>query len=219
MIYPLTGFKIAGVIWYQGESNVGSSVYDKTFSALITSWRKLWKSDFPFYYVQIAPYNYGENHFGGAIIRDAQRKVLQEVPNTGMAMTSDISPIDNIHPKDKKSVGTRLANLALANTYKTNTALVNGPLYKGIKIEKNKVVVSFDFADGLHFSNTKVNQFEMAGADGIFYEAEATLKNNTVVLQSDKVKNPVKVRYAWKNNAQSQLFNKANLSASSFISE
>ena len=219
MIYPLINFKIAGVIWYQGESNVGSPVYDKTFSALITSWRKLWKSDFPFYYVQIAPYNYGENHFGGAFIRDAQRKVLQQVPNTGMAMTSDISPIDDIHPKDKKSVGTRLANLALANTYKTNTELVNGPLYTGIKIEKNKVVVSFDFAEGLHFSNIKSNQFEMAGVDGIFYEATAAIKNNTVVLQSDKVKNPVKVRYAWKNNAQSQLFNKANLPASSFISE
>jgi sialate O-acetylesterase len=219
MIFPLTGFKIAGVIWYQGESNVGSSVYDKTFSALITSWRKLWKSDFPFYYVQIAPYNYGENHFGGAIIRDAQRKVLQEVPNTGMAMTSDISPIDDIHPKDKKSVGTRLANLALVNTYKTNAALVNGPLYKGIKIDKNKVLVAFDFADGLHFSNLKSNQFELAGADGIFYEAVATIKNSTVILQSDKVKNPVKVRYAWKNNAQSQLFNKANFPASSFISE
>ena len=134
-------------------------------------------------------------------------------------MTSDISPIDDIHPKDKKSVGTRLANLALVNTYKTNTALVNGPLYKGIKIDKNKVVVSFDFADGLHFSNIKSNQFEMAGADGVFYEAVAIIKNNTVVIKSDKVKMPVKVRFAWKNNDKSGLFNKANLPASSFISE
>lgn len=219
MIYPLTNFKIAGVIWYQGESNVGSPVYDKTFSALITSWRKLWNTDFPFYYVQIAPYKYGENHFGGAVIRDAQRKVLQEVPNTGMAITSDISPIDDIHPKDKKSVGTRLANLALFNTYKTNTNLVNGPLYKAIQIDKNKVIVSFDFAEGLHFTHTKTNQFELAGTDGVFYEAVAVIKNNTVILQSNQVKNPVKVRFAWKNTDQSQLFNKANLPASSFISE
>ncbi|HQF47413.1 MAG TPA: sialate O-acetylesterase [Flavobacterium alvei] len=219
MIYPLTNFKIAGVIWYQGESNVGSPVYDKTFSALITSWRKLWNTDFPFYYVQIAPYKYGENHFGGAVIRDAQRKVLQEVPNTGMAITSDISPIDDIHPKDKKSVGTRLANLALFNTYKTNTNLVNGPLYKAIQIDKNKVIVSFDFAEGLHFTHTKTNQFELAGIDSVFYEAIAVIKNNTVILQSDKVKNPVKVRFAWKNTDQSQLFNKANLPASSFLSE
>jgi sialate O-acetylesterase len=219
MIYPLIGFKIAGVLWYQGESNVGSSVYDKTFSSLITSWRKLWKSDFPFYYVQIAPYKYGEDHFGGAIIRDAQRKVLQEVPNTGMALTSDISPIDDIHPKDKKTVGTRLANLALANTYKTNSALVNGPLYKGIKIEKNKIVVSFEFADGLHFSNSKFNQFEIAGIDGIFYEAKAVIQKNNIFLHSDKVKIPVKARFAWKNTDQSNLFNKANLPASSFITE
>lgn len=219
MIYPLVGFKIAGVIWYQGESNVGSVVYDKTFSALITSWRKLWKDNFPFYYVQIAPYQYGENHFGGAEIRNAQRKVLQEVSNTGMVVTSDISTIDDIHPKDKKTVGVRLANLALANTYKTSYDVVNGPLYKGIKIEKNKVLVYFDFANGLHFSNNKSNQFELAGADGVFYEAVAKIKNNAIVLQSDKVKSPIKVRYSWKNTDQSNLFNKENLAASTFITK
>ena len=219
MIYPLAGFKIAGVIWYQGESNVGSTVYDKTFSALITSWRKLWNYEFPFYYVQIAPYKYGENHFGGVEIRNAQRKVLQEVPNTGMAITSDISLIDDIHPKDKKSVGTRLANLALVNTYKTNSDVVNGPLYKAINIDKNKVVVAFDNADGLHFTTKKSNQFEIAGNDNVFYEAEAAIKKNTVILKSDKVKHPVKVRFAWTNTAQSELFNKANLPASSFVSE
>ena len=219
MIYPLTKFKIAGALWYQGESNVGSTVYDKTLSGLITSWRKLWKYDFLFYYVQIAPYKYGEDHFGGSVIRDAQRKVLQEVPNTGMVVTSDISPIDDIHPKDKKSVGIRLANLALANTYKANTALVNGPLYKGISIEKNKITATFDYAEGLYFKDKKADLFEVAGADNVFYKANAVIKNNTVVLQSDKVKAPVKVRYAWKNTDQATLFNKANLPASSFITE
>jgi sialate O-acetylesterase len=219
MIYPLAKFKITGALWYQGESNVGSTVYDKTLSGLITSWRKLWKYDFPFYYVQIAPYKYGEDHFGGSVIRDAQRKVLQEVPNTGMIVTSDISPIDDIHPKDKKSVGIRLANLALANTYKTNTALVNGPLYKGTSIEKNKITATFDYAEGLYFKDKKADLFEVAGADNVFYKANAVIKNNTVVLQSDKVKAPVKVRYAWKNTDQAKLFNKANLPASSFITE
>lgn len=219
MIYPLTKFKIAGALWYQGESNVGSTVYDKTLSGLITSWRKLWNYDFPFYYVQIAPYKYGEDHFGGSVIRDAQRKVLQEVPNTGMIVTSDISTAADIHPKDKKSVGIRLANLALANTYKTNTALVNGPLYKGISIEKNKITATFDYAEGLYFKDKKADLFEVAGADNVFYKANAVIKNNTVVLQSDKVKAPVKVRYAWKNTDQASLFNKANLPASSFITE
>lgn len=219
MIYPLAKFKIAGVLWYQGESNVGSSVYDKTFSALITSWRELWNYEFPFYYVQIAPYNYGENHFGGVEIRNAQRKVLQEVPNTGMALTSDIAPTDDIHPKDKKSVGVRLANLALANTYKTNSNLVNGPLYKAITINSNNVSVYFDCADGLYFKDKKNNQFEIAGADNVFYTASANIKNNVVHLKSAKVLHPVKVRFAWKNTAQSGLFNKANLPASSFVTE
>jgi sialate O-acetylesterase len=219
MIYPLTKLKIAGVIWYQGESNVGSQVYDKTFSALITSWRKLWDYEFPFYYVQIAPYQYGENHFGGVEVRNAQRKVMQEVSNTGMVMTSDISPIDDIHPKDKKSVGLRLANLALVNTYKTNSDVVDGPLYKGISIEKNKVIVTFNNAEGLYFKTKKSNQFEIAGDDNVFYEADATIKKNNVILKSDKVAHPIKVRFAWTNTAQSTLFNKVNLPASSFVSE
>jgi sialate O-acetylesterase len=219
MIHPLIGFKIAGVLWYQGESNVGSSVYEKTFSTLIRSWRELWNDEFPFYYVQIAPYKYGENHFGGAIIRDAQRKVQQQISNTGMVMTSDISTIDDIHPKNKKSVGIRLANLALTNTYYTNTDIVNGPLYKNIKIEKNKIFVYFDYSQGLYFSDKKSSQFEIAGVDNVYYEANALIRNNSVILKSEKVKHPVKVRFSWKNTAQSNLFNKSNLPASSFITE
>ena len=218
MINPLVGYKIAGTIWYQGESNVGSNIYDKTFSTLISSWRTLWKDDFPFYFVQIAPYQYGENHFGGAEVRDFQRRILQ-LPKTGMVVTSDISPTDDIHPKDKKSVGIRLANLALSNQYKTRNDLVNGPLFKDIKIEKNKVFVNFDYSDGLYFKDKKSNQFEVAGVDGVFHQAKAEIKNNQVILQYKEVKNPIKVRFAWTNTAQSQLFNKANLPASSFISE
>ena len=218
MIHPFVGYKIAGTIWYQGESNVGSTIYDKTFASLISSWRTLWKEDFPFYYVQIAPYQYGENHFGGAEVRDFQRRTLQ-LPKTGMVVTSDISPTDDIHPKDKKSVGIRLANLALNNHYKTRNELVNGPLFKDIKIDKNRVLVNFDYSDGLYFKDKKNNQFEIAGADGVFFQAKAVIKNNQVILQSSKVKNPAKVRFAWANTAQSQLFNKANLPASTFISE
>ncbi len=219
MIHPLVGFGIAGVIWYQGESNVGAENYTQTFSALITSWRSLWKKEFPFYFAQIAPFNYGPNHFGGAEVRDAQRKTLKAVSNTGMAVTSDISPIDDIHPKDKKNVGIRLANLALVTTYKTNTNMVNGPLFKQIKTDKNKAIVYFDYADGLYFKNKNNTQFEVAGQDGTFYPAQASIKGTTVIVQSDKVNMPVKVRFAWKNTDQSALFNKANLPASSFISE
>lgn len=127
MIYPLIGYNIAGALWYQGEANVGAFNYDKTLEALIKSWRIKWEKDFPFYYVQIAPYDYGKDHFGGVEIRDAQRKVLDIVSSTGMVVISDVSPTDDIHPKDKKPVGVRLANLALADYYKTYFKEVNGP--------------------------------------------------------------------------------------------
>ena len=219
MIYPFVGFKIAGTLWYQGESNVGSEVYNKTLSALITSWRKGWQDDFPFYYVQIAPFKTGSNNFSNVTLRNSQRKLLKEINNTGMVVISDVSDTIDIHPKDKKSVGIRLANLALANTYKTNSNLVNGPIFKEIKIDKNKVTVSFDYADGLYFKDKITKQFEIAGADGTFYPAEASIKNNQVIVTSKKVPNPVKVRFAWGNTIQSDLFNKANLPASCFISE
>jgi sialate O-acetylesterase len=219
MIHPFIGFKMAGVLWYQGESNVGSTVYDQTLSALIASWRKAWKFDFPFYYVQIAPYDDGHQHFASVEIRNAQRKVLQQTKNTGMVVISDVGDIKDIHPKDKKSVGVRLANLALSATYKTNSNLVNGPLFNEIKIDKNKIYITFDFAEGLYFKYKNNQQFEVAGADGIFHTAKAVLKNNQVIVYSKNVKEPVKVRFAWQNQAESELFNQANLPASSFVSE
>lgn len=218
MIYPLVGYKIKGVLWYQGESNVGASNYHKTFTALINSWRELWKEDFPFYFVQIAPYKNGEDRYSSVKIRDFQRRTLA-LPNTAMVVTSDISTTDDIHPKNKKDVGVRLANLALTNIYKTNTSLVNGPIYRSIQIKKGKISVYFDSADGLYFKDPKANQFEIAGVDNIFYPAKASIQKNIVLLSSEKVKNPIKVRFAWHNEAQSQLFNKANLPATSFISE
>jgi sialate O-acetylesterase len=198
---------------------VVSLVYDKTLAALITSWRKVWNEEFPFYFVQIAPYKTGSNNFSNVTVRNSQRKILKEVPKTGMVLTSDISDTIDIHPKNKKAVGIRLANLALAEVYKTNSNMVNGPLFKDIKIEKNKAVVSFDFAEGLYFKNKISNQFEVAGADGIFYPAEASIKNNEVILVSKKVVAPAKVRFAWGNTIQPDLFNKANLPASCFTSE
>lgn len=218
MINPLVGYKIAGVIWYQGESNVGSTVYEETFGTLIKVWRNLWKGQFPFYYAQIAPFVCGENNFSSVIIRNAQRKVLH-LPNTGMVVTSDISTTDDVHPKDKKPVGVRLANLALANVYKTTSALASGPLFKTFKVEKHKLTVVFEYAEGLYFKDHQINQFEIAAKDGIFYPADAKIIKDTIELHSSKVSNPDKVRFAWGNTAQSNLFNKANLPASSFISE
>lgn len=219
MINPLVGYKIRGVLWYQGESNVGSTIYDKTFTTLISSWRNLWKENFPFYFVQIAPYKIENDNYSSVQIRNFQRKTLSLLPNTQMAITSDISTTDDIHPKDKKSVGVRLANLALSNIYNAYSKLANGPLFKEIKVEKDKIFVHFDYADGLYFKDSKSNQFEVAGADNIFFPAVATIKKNTVILSCKNVRKPSRVRFAWKNESQSQLFNNANLPASSFISE
>ncbi len=218
MINPLIDYTIAGALWYQGEANVGSNNYTHTLTALIKSWRDLWKNDFPFYIVQIAPYQYGENNFNGAIIRDAQRIVSMEIPNTDMVVTSDISTIDDIHPKDKKTVGIRLANLALTKHYKKNNDLVNGPSFKKISVTKNKVNVYFDYAEGLYFSNKQL-LFEVAGDDGEFYHAKAKIFKETIKVSSKKVKHPTKVRFAWGNTVQSNLFNKANLPASTFITK
>lgn len=217
MINPLIGYKMAGVIWYQGESNVGSTVYEKTFATLIQTWRELWKDSFPFYYAQIAPFQSGENHFCGVEIRNAQRKVLQ-LPNTAMVVTSDISTIDDIHPKNKKAVGVRLANLALVNIYKTTSVIASGPLFRSVMTKKGKLVLNFDFAKGLKFKGNS-NQFEIAGKDGIYYPAQAKIVKETIELQSEQVEHPQKVRFAWGNTAQSNLFNEADLPASSFESE
>tara|TARA_R110002050_G_scaffold196426_2_gene331330 strand:- start:22296 stop:23669 length:1374 start_codon:yes stop_codon:yes gene_type:complete len=218
MIHPLKGYTIAGALWYQGESNVGSSVYDKTLAALIKSWRELWNKNFPFYFVQIAPYNYGENHFGGVVIRDAQRKVINQVPNTEMVVISDVSPTDDIHPKDKKSVGNRLANLALKKQYHIIDDLVESPNFSNAVFKKNKVILSFKNAKGLYLKD-KQSLFEVASDDQQFYPANMKLKNETIMVSSKKVKAPKYVRFAWNNTSISNLFNEADLPLSSFTTK
>jgi sialate O-acetylesterase len=218
MISPMVQFHIAGVLWYQGEANtVNAYAYKELLSGLINSWRSRWGYDFPFYFAQIAPYKY-ENPFEGVVVRDAQRKVL-EVLNTGMIILSDIGDTTNIHPKNKQDVGLRFANLALNRYYKTIKIEDSGPLFKEMVIEKNKAIISFDHSEGLHMVGNRLTCFEIAGSDDIFYQASAKIKDQKVVVQSDKVKVPVKVRFAWSNTATPNLFNSANLPASCFIAD
>ena len=219
MINPFVGYKLAGAIWYQGETNVGSDIYNKTLGGLIQSWREEWKDDFPFYLVQIAPYEYGGDHTGGVKIRDAQRRVIKEIPKTGMVVIGDVSPIEDIHPRDKRTVGERLAKLALKEHYGIDTGTVYGPLYKSIVIDQDKAIVTFDYAEGLHFSGKTSTLFEIAGSDGKYYPARAIIKNNMIIVSSKKVKHPVSVRYAWADTIRPDLFNKAKLPASSFITQ
>jgi sialate O-acetylesterase len=218
MISPMIHFRIAGVLWYQGEANtINAYAYKEILSDLIKSWRGGWGYDFPFYFAQIAPYKYG-NPFEGVEVRDAQRRVL-EVANTGMVVLSDIGDTTDIHPKNKLDAALRFANLALNRYYKTIKIEDSGPLFKTMVIDKNKAIISFDHSEGLHVVGDKIGCFEIAGADKIFYPADARIKDQQVEVKSDKVKIPVAVRFAWTNTATPNLFNGANLPASCFTSE
>jgi len=150
MINPIKDFRIAGVLWYQGESNVANTEsYEELFSSMIRSWRESWGYDFPFYYVQIAPFNYSTPE-KGVEVRDAQRRTMT-VPNTGMVVVSDICTIDDIHPTNKQDVGLRLAKLALNRHYGVFEGTVDGPLFKEITISGKKVKVVFENAEGLFY--------------------------------------------------------------------
>ncbi len=219
MIYPIIPYNLAGVLWYQGETNTANpDEYPHVFSTLIKDWRTSWQQDFPFYYAQIAPYNYGDNNDNGVKVRDAQRKTLT-IPNTGMVFTGDVGNFENIHPRDKKTVGVRFANLALKETYGKFTNEVYGPLVEKVYEERKYVVVEFSHAEGLYFKDKKDLQFEIAGKDLNFQPVKAKLKGNRIFLKKNKLKQPKYVRYAWKNAIVPNLFNKANLPASSFMME
>jgi sialate O-acetylesterase len=222
MIHPLVPYSIKGAIWYQGESNVGRGFeYRSLFPALINSWRTAWdQGDFPFYYVQIAPYVYWDEILSPAAeLREAQLRTMSH-PNTGMIVTTDIGNPVNIHPADKKSVGDRLALWAFARDYGMDSITYSGPIYKSIEIEGNKVRVSFEHAEnGLKSDGNTLTDFEVAGGDQMYYPASAQIEGLTVMVYSDKVNNPVAVRFGWSAIAEPNLFNTAGLPASPFRSD
>ncbi|MDZ7604479.1 MAG: sialate O-acetylesterase [Cyclobacteriaceae bacterium] len=175
MLAPIIPYAIAGAIWYQGEGNTANyEAYSTLFPAMIQNWRKEWNKDFPFYYVQIAPFRYGKTN-EGALIREAQLKSLS-TPNTGMVVVSDIGNIENIHPTNKTDVGKRLAGWALSKTYAKEGITYSGPVYKSIAIEKNKIRIFFDFAEkGLIKKGDSLTHFQIAGEDKKFVDATAVI--------------------------------------------
>jgi sialate O-acetylesterase len=214
MVAPVIPFTIRGVIWYQGESNADNpGLYAKLFPDMIRNWREDWGlGDFPFYFVQISAH-YQQN----PMIREAQLKTMLTVPNTGMVVTLDVSDSLDIHPRDKKTVGERLALWALSETYHQPGIVYSGPIYRNMKIEGNSIRIFFDHTgSGLAAKNGRLDLFEIAGEDGIFVPAKARIDNNTVVVSSDRVQNPVAVRYAWLNYMVPDLFDREGLPASSF---
>ncbi|MDH5399838.1 MAG: sialate O-acetylesterase [Cyclobacteriaceae bacterium] len=218
MIAPITDFRIAGVIWYQGESNTHDAIgYRKLFPKLIQNWRELWSLDLPFYFVQIAPFKYGDDNVNGALVRESQLLSFRNTKKTGIVVVSDIGNTENIHPTNKQDVGARLGNWALANTYGKQGVSYSGPLYREMKVEKNKIRVSFDFAEnGLLVKGKTLTHFEIAGEDRKFYPARAKIEGSTIVVSAKAVKNPLAVRMGFYNTAEPNLFNQEGLPASSF---
>jgi len=219
MIHPLIPFKIKGAIWYQGESNVKApEQYHSLFPSLIQNWRAEWKQgDFPFYFVQIAPFHYKSNPMSAAFLREAQTMTLSE-PNTGMVVTMDLGDPTNIHPKRKKPVAHRLANLALANDYGHKNIQANSPLLKDHKISGSKIHLTFHHAEnGLTTSDEKTpSHFTIAGRDKKFHPAIAIIQGSQIIVSSPKVQSPLAVRHAWASDAEPNLTNKAGLPAPSF---
>jgi sialate O-acetylesterase len=217
MIAPITDFKIAGVIWYQGESNVETYyAYESLFTKMIGAWRKAWGFELPFYFVQIAPYKY-EQKLTGALLREAQTKAAN-YPNTGMVVVSDLVPdTNNIHPILKKEVALRLSNLALNKHYGMASLPWQSPSIASYRIEKNKIRIQFSNVDnGLMVKGNAVTCFELAGSDQHFFAATAKLEGNDLVVDSKDVPAPIAVRFGFNNTDRPNLFSKDGIPVNLF---
>ncbi len=223
MVNPLIPYAIEGVLWYQGEANVWrANQYKKAFPLMITDWRTKFKQgDFPFYFVQLSTFDEtGGNSKKGsrwAELREAQSETLK-LKNTGMAVTTDIGNAKDIHPTNKQDVGLRLAAIALNNVY-SKKQVFSGPTYKSQEIKGNQIILTFDnIGSGLSTpNNDELKGFEIAGADKVFHSAKAIIKDNKIIVSSDKVQNPIAVHYGWADDdTQINLFNKEKFPASPF---
>jgi sialate O-acetylesterase len=217
MIAPLTKFKIAGAIWYQGESNTQNyATYSRLMTKMIDSWRTAWGVTFPFYYVQIAPFAYG-NYNVCALIREQQTACLA-VSKTGMVVIHDlVDDVNNIHPAKKMEVANRLANLALSENYGVKGLIYKNPMYRGIIIEKNRIRVLFNNVEsGLMATSKDLNEFYLAGEDHKFLFASARIEGNTVVVWNKAIKNPVAVRFGFSNTTIPNLFSKDGMPVNMF---
>lgn len=220
MIHPFINFALAGVIWYQGETNrPWAAYYDKLMQRLITSWRARFARELPFYFVQIAPFNYtgGKDTFA-AQLREAQQMTADALPRTGMVIVSDlVDNINNIHPLNKQQVGLRLANYALAECYGRNDIKnYKSPTYKSMSVKGNKVTLEFNNSTSLHCSSDKIEGFTIAGTDGTFVMAEASINGSTVEVWAKDVKRPVAVRYCFDDYTFGNLKNVADLPVAPF---
>jgi sialate O-acetylesterase len=250
MIQPILNYRIQGAIWYQGESNAGKAyAYRTLFPMMIDDWRRLWKQpDFPFYFVQLAPFTSIRKEPGPsswAELREAQLMTLK-LRNTGMAVITDLGSEYDIHPTPKRPVGERLAVVARAQTYGEKVEY-SGPQFRTMKIEGNKAALTFDHAEGglvayelvptaerkdpksgdvraeWRVKNASEGAplvgFTLAGKDQVFHPAKAEISGNNVIVTSGAVSDPIAVRYGWADHPVCNLFNRAGLPASPFRSD
>jgi sialate O-acetylesterase len=218
MISPIVPYGIAGAIWYQGEANTGNyPIYSLLMKTLIENWRSDFKKDFPFYLVQIAPYNYGDKGTS-QYVREQEEMVTKIVPNTGMVVISDlVDNIKDIHPKNKLDVGKRLANYALAETYKQNIGAYKSPAFQSMQVTKDKVRLTFsNVITGLKSTGKTPAQFLIAGEDKNFVPATAKMDGNNIVLSSKLVKTPVAVRFCFDNTSMPDVFSTEGLPLAPF---
>lgn len=210
-------FPINGVIWYQGESNAHNwDTHARLFQLLLNSWRSYWNDpQLPFYYVQLSSLDRPSWPW----FRESQRRLLGLTRHTGMAVTHDVGDPTDVHPTDKQPVGQRLARWALSRTY-GRSCVPSGPLYRSMEIRGQKVAIYFDFAEGLKGrDNQSVRGFELSGGDGLWHQAQVQIEGHRVVVWSNEVQHPVKVRYAWQPYTEANLVNGEGLPASTFLTE
>ncbi|TLX75586.1 sialate O-acetylesterase [Labilibacter sediminis] len=221
MIKPLIPYTIKGALWYQGEANRKEyKLYEELLPAMVKDWRTQWnQGDFPFYYVQIAPFGYKD--INSALIRESQLKCLDLIPNSGIAILTDVGEEKCIHPAKKKEVADRLLYNALNKTYGIKEVDCMGPVYKSHEVKDSTIIISFDFAEeGIYSTEEIISGFEIAGEDKVFYPATAQIVNRkSLKVYSAEVKEPVAVRYGWKNWFEGTLFDANELPASTFRSD
>lgn len=217
-IAPLVPYAMRGAVWYQGEGNSRpgkSELYQYHMPTLISEWRQLWNDDFPFGMVQLP--NYNREGDGWSEVQEAFLKTVRSVPNTGMAITIDVGDPKDIHPKNKQAVGHRLALWALGDVYNKDVPATSGPTPANYKVDGNSIVVSFDHAEtGLMAKGGDLVGFQIAGADGQWKTANASIEGSSVSVSHPAVKSPTAIRYAWAANPTCNLYNKAGLPASPF---
>ncbi len=233
MIAPIAGFSMRGALWYQGESNcMGTNdddylTYEDKMQALVGGWRKIWdEGNFPFYFVQIAPFKYYDSKTRRVSSAETlpefwtiQSRAARSIKNAGMIVTTDlVNDLNDIHPRDKQSVGHRLALLARSKTYGEKNVVSEGPAFKKMKVEGNHAVLSFENTNGglMSPNNAPLTWFTIAGADGKFIPANAKIVGDTVEVSAAGIDKPAAVRFAWDETAQPNLFNQAGLPAEPF---